>query len=88
MVAAESGIIVSALLHPKNIYDGNTLLEVLELAEVIMGIRPSIAVFDRGYKGESEIDGTTILTPKPTDKDATVREEGKNEKSVPKKIIC
>lgn len=76
-ITAESGIIVSAVSHPKNIYDGHTLPEVLELAEAIMGNRPSIAIADRGYKGESEINGTTILTPKPADKNATEREKEK-----------
>jgi IS5 family transposase len=76
-ITAESGVIVSAVSHPKNIYDGHTLPEVLELAEAIMGQRPKVAIADRGYRGVDEINGTTILTPKPADKDATTAEKEK-----------
>jgi len=76
-ITAESGVIVSAVSHPKNIYDGHTLPEVLELAEAIMGQRPKVAIADRGYRGVDKINGTTILTPKPADKDATTAEKEK-----------
>ncbi|MDC0325476.1 IS5 family transposase [bacterium] len=76
-ITAESGIIVSAVAHPKNIYDGHTLPEVLELAEAVMGQRPTVAIADRGYRGVNEINGTTILTPKPGDKDASKTEKEK-----------
>ena len=62
-VTADTGIIVSVVAHPKNIYDGHTLPEVLELAEAVMGKRPAKAIVDRGYRGEKQIDGTDILSP-------------------------
>ena len=70
-ITAESGVIVSAVSPPINIYDGQTLLEVLGLAEAIMGQRPRVAVADRGYRRVDEIIGTTILTPKSADRDTT-----------------
>ena len=42
------GVIVAALSHPRNIHDGHTLPEVLDLAEVVMGRRPSRAIGDDG----------------------------------------
>ena len=42
-----------------------------------MGDRPDIAIADRGYKGNQEIGGTRILTPKPSDKNASKREKEK-----------
>ena len=62
-VTADTGIIVSVVAHPENIYDGHTLPEVLELAEAVMGERPKKAIVDRGYRGEKHIDGTDILSP-------------------------
>ena len=76
-ITAESGVIVSAVSHPKNIYDGHTPPEVLEPAESIMRQRPKVAIADRVYREVDEINGTTILTPKPADKDATAAEKEK-----------
>jgi len=70
-ITAESGVIVSAVSPPINIYDGQTLPEVLGLTEAIMGQRPRVAVADRGYRRVDEINGTTILTPKSADRDTT-----------------
>ncbi|MDA7536388.1 ATP-binding protein [bacterium] len=51
--------------------------EGLEPAESIMRQRPKVAIADRGYREVDEINGTTILTPKPADKDATAAEKEK-----------
>lgn len=59
----QSGILVAAVAHPENCYDGHTLPEVLELAEVVQGRRPTKAIVDRGYRGRKEVDGTEILVP-------------------------
>ncbi|HAO65686.1 MAG TPA: hypothetical protein DCR17_03235 [Verrucomicrobiales bacterium] len=76
-ITAESDVIVSAVSHPKNIYDGHTLSEVLDLVEAIIGQSPKLVIADRGYRGVDEINGTTILTRKPADKDATAAEKEK-----------
>lgn len=60
---AVSGIIVGALNHAKNIYDGHTLPEVLAHVEETRGIRPEIAIVDRGYRGTSHVGTTTIINP-------------------------
>lgn len=57
------GVIIAATNHEENLYDGHTLPEVLELAEVIMNRRPAKAIVDRGYRGRKTIDGTGILLP-------------------------
>jgi len=58
-----SGILVAAVAHPENCYDGHTLPEVLEQAEVVQGQRPAKAIVDRGYRGCKEVGGTAILVP-------------------------
>src|SRR6187402_1467711 len=68
------GVLVAAIAHPENSYDGHTLPEVLEQVEVVQGQRPKIAIVDRGYRGSKEVDGTEILTPNRPPKDQTPQE--------------
>jgi IS5 family transposase len=68
------GVLVAAIAHPENSYDGHTLPEVLEQIEVVQGQRPKIAIVDRGYRGSKEVDGTEILTPNRPPKDQTPQE--------------
>ena len=46
-------------MHP---FDGHTLCEALELAEILSELRPTVAVVDRGYRDYrgAEIAGVTI----------------------------
>jgi len=60
---AKSTIIVGAISHADNIYDGDTLTEVLEQTHRIRGKKVSQAVCDRGYRGKKEINGTAIILP-------------------------
>ena len=60
----DSGIIVSAVAHKTNQFDGHTLPEVLELADAIMGQTPKKAIVDRGYRGRKKVGETEILSPK------------------------
>ncbi len=57
------GVIVAAVAHEKNLYDGHTLPEVLEQAEAITNRRATCAIVDRGYRGRKEIEGTEVLVP-------------------------
>jgi IS5 family transposase len=59
----QSGVIVAAVAHEKNLYDGDTLPEVLGQAEVIMERRPDKAIVDRGYRGRQRVEGTEVLVP-------------------------
>lgn len=59
----DTGVIVAAVAHPENIYDGHTLPGVLEVTESIMGQRPSKAIVDRGYRGRKKVGPTEILPP-------------------------
>ncbi|CAJ0807466.1 IS5 family transposase ISRso9 [Ralstonia psammae] len=47
---------------PGNPYDGHTLAEALEQAEILSGVRPLMAVVDRGYRGV-EVEGVKIYHP-------------------------
>ncbi len=59
------GVIVAALAHEQNVYDGHTLPEVLELVEAVTDARPSHAIVDRGYRGRKYVGDTEILVPAP-----------------------
>ncbi len=60
---AKSNIIVGVVSHPKNIYDGNTLKEVLEHIEIIRNKKVLKAVCDRGYRGKKIINESEIILP-------------------------
>lgn len=45
---------------PGNPFDGHTLHEALEQANILTNHRPKIAIVDKGYKG-AMIDGIQIL---------------------------
>ena len=57
------GVIVAAMAHEQNLYDGDTLPEGLDLAEMITARRPLKAIVDRGYRGRKLVGGTEVLVP-------------------------
>jgi len=58
-----SGVIVAAMAHEKNLYDGDTLPEVLDQVEMITNQRPLKAIVDRGYRGRKQVGDTEVLVP-------------------------
>jgi IS5 family transposase len=65
------GIIVGAVAHEENLYDGHTLPEVLQQTESLTGSVPAVAIVDRGYRGTRRIGETEILVPGPKPKEQT-----------------
>jgi len=65
------GIIVGAVAHDQNLYDGHTLPEVLQQTESLTGSVPAVAIVDRGYRGTRRIGETAILVPGPKPKEQT-----------------
>jgi len=61
----KSNIIVGAVSHEENIYDGHTLPDVINHIVDSRGSKPKEAVCDRGYKGKSEVQEVAITLPKP-----------------------
>jgi len=61
---AKSNIIVGVVSHPKNIYDGDTLSEVLEHIVESRKKKVTQAVCDRGYRGKKMVNETEIVLPK------------------------
>jgi IS5 family transposase len=61
---AKSNIIVGVVSHPKNIYDGDTLSEVLEHIVESRKKKVTQAVCDRGYRGRKMANETEIILPK------------------------
>jgi len=76
-VTKNSGIIIGALNIRENTYDGNTLSATLSQVESLTKNKPSFAICDRGYRGVSEINGTKILIPGRSKKNATPYEKRK-----------
>lgn len=68
---AKSGVIIGALNLPKNDYDGHTLDAALEQQQRLTGKTLQGIFVDRGYKGVTEVRGTTIYSPKPFPKTIT-----------------
>lgn len=57
------GVIVGAVAHAENLYDGDALQPALEQTRAITGQQPAKAIVDRGYRGRKEVDGTEVLLP-------------------------
>lgn len=60
-----AGIIVGAVAHEENLYDGDALRPALQQTKTITGQQPAKAIVDRGYRGRKEVDGTEVLLPGP-----------------------
>lgn len=57
------GVIIGAVAHEENLYDGDALRPALEQTCAITGGQPAKAIVDRGYRGRKEVDGTEVLLP-------------------------
>jgi IS5 family transposase len=57
------GVIVGAVAHAENLYDGDALRPALEQTRAITGQPPAKAIVDRGYRGRKAVDGTEVLVP-------------------------
>jgi transposase, IS5 family len=57
------GVIVGAVAHEENLYDGDALRPALEQTRAITGQAPAKAIVDRGDRGRKEVDGTEVLLP-------------------------
>ena len=55
----KEGLVVGARSMPGNPYDGHTLYEALEQAEILSNAKPQMVFVDKGYRGV-EIDGVEI----------------------------
>jgi transposase, IS5 family len=57
------GVIVGAVAHEENLYDGDALRPALQATKAITEQQPARAIVDRGYRGRKEVDGTEVLLP-------------------------
>jgi IS5 family transposase len=57
------GVIVGAVAHAENLYDGDALQPALEQTRAITEQPPAKAIVDRGYRGRKEVAGTEVLLP-------------------------
>ena len=61
-------VIVGALNHQQNVYDGHVTADAREQIEDLTGTKPTIMVGDHGYRGTDMVtalaeDGTQVITP-------------------------
>ena len=71
VLTKNSGIIIGACSHSKNLYNGHTLPEVIEQTTSLVGKAPKVTICDRGYRGTSKVRKTEIVIPKPPGKRAS-----------------
>jgi IS5 family transposase len=57
------GVIVGAVAHAENLYDGDALRPALQQTRAITERQPDKAIVDRGYRGRKAVDGTEVLVP-------------------------
>ena len=62
---------MGALAFESNCYDGHTLPDALAQVKRLTGHSPKVAIADRGYRGQSKVNTTKIMIPKPARKNAT-----------------
>jgi len=60
-VTAKEGVVVGMRSMPGSPYDGHTLQSQLEQVEILTGVRPSMALADRGYRGAEPPEGVKLL---------------------------
>ena len=80
-VTKTGGIIVGAKSFSSNVYDGDTLPEVLSQIEAVRGAAPATAFCDRGFRGRKQVGKTDILlpgTPSPNASEYDKRKARKN----------
>jgi IS5 family transposase len=77
VVTKNSGIVVGAVSHAKNVHDSKTLIEAISQTFELRGSCPKVAICDRGYRGKSKVGETRILIPKPPGKKATAYQKQK-----------
>jgi len=80
VVTKNSGIIVGAVSHAKNVHDSKTLIEAISQTSELRGRCPKVAICDRGYRGKSKVGDTRILIPGPPGKKATAYQKRKARK--------
>ena len=63
MSTAKAGIILAAISHAQNKYDGDCLEEALDESNEVREKPPIRGVCDRGYRGRKQIGDTQIILP-------------------------
>ena len=79
LIDQDTGIIMGALNFTETLHDSKTLPEVLQQYERLNGKQPDEVFADRGYKGATQYEASTIYTPKP-DKNISKAQRKKHSK--------
>ena len=76
-----SGIIVGAKSFSSNVYDGDTLPDLLSQIKNIRGSAPKAAFCDRGFRGRKQVGETKIILPDASSPKASQYEKRKARKN-------
>ncbi len=60
-VTAKESVMVGMRSMPGSPYDGHTQHSQLEQVEILTGVKPTLALADRGYRGAAPPEGTQLL---------------------------
>ncbi len=60
-VTAKEGVVVGMRSMPGSPYDGLTLHSRLEQVDILTGVKPTMALADRAYRGVVPPEGTQLL---------------------------
>jgi IS5 family transposase len=74
-------IIVGAKSFSRNVYDGDTLPELLSQINAVRGIAPETAFCDRGFRGRKQVGSTAIVLPNTPASNATAYAKRKARKN-------
>jgi hypothetical protein len=77
------GVIVGAVAHPENLYEGDALVPALEQTQAVAGRSPDKAIVDRGCRGRKQVKGTEVLAPGKAKAGQTRYQKAKNAVAVP-----
>jgi IS5 family transposase len=73
-------IIVGAKNFVDNVYDGDTLKEILPQIKAIRKRIAEAAICDQGFRGRKQVNGTTIIVPHPKSSSASAYAKSKTRK--------
>jgi len=80
VVGKNGGVILGAYSLPENDYDGHALEPTLKQVERVAGYRPTVAIGDKGFRGQSHCGETEVVTPGRGKKNASAYEKRKARK--------
>jgi len=87
LVTQSTGVIVGALDFTETLHDSKTLPTVLKQYERLMEKEATNVFLDRGYKGHTKINNTTLHLPKPDKNISSAKRKGHQRRAAIEPVI-